>query len=232
MKGKSMILKDVPPTATQPGEVEIEPVLAVAEGVRGLIFDCDGTLADTMALHYAAWEETFAALGLACPLEFLIRHNGKPTDRIVAQYNAEFGQRLDIERFAIDKERRAQARLDRARPLEPVAAVARRYHGFLPMAVVSGGTRANVERTLRAIGLCELFPVVLTADDGLPPKPAPDLLLEAARRLDVDPRDCQVFEDADAGLEAARRAGMWATDVRPVLGNAHGAWLIDERECD
>ena len=86
------------------------------------------------------------------------------------------------------------------------------------MAVVSGSNRANVERTLEAIGLRELFPVVLTADDGLPPKPAPDLFLEAARRLGVDPRDCQVFEDADAGLDAARRAGMLATDVRSVLG--------------
>ena len=191
--------------------------LDVPSWVRGLIFDCDGTLADTMALHYAAWEETFAAEGLACPLEFLIRHNGKPTDRIVAQYNVEFNQNLDVERFTADKERRAWARLDQARPLEPVAALARQYHGVLPMAVVSGGTCDNVERILRAIGLRDLFPVVLTADDGLPPKPAPDLFLEAARRLGVEPALCQAFEDADAGLEAARRAGMRATDVRLAL---------------
>ena len=189
----------------------------VPSWVRGLIFDCDGTLADTMALHYTAWEETFAAQGLACPLEFLIRHNGKPTDRIVAQYNVEFNQNLDVERFTADKERRAWARLDQARPLEPVAALARQYQGVLPMAVVSGGTRANVERILRAIGLWDLFPVVLTADDGLPPKPAPDLFLEAARRLGVEPRLCQAFEDADAGLEAIRRAGMLAIDVRLAL---------------
>ena len=194
-------------------------ILEVPSWIRGLIFDCDGTLADTMLLHYAAWEETFAAQGLACPLEFLIRHNGKPTDRIVAQYNVEFNQNLDVERFTADKERRAWARLDQARPLEPVAALARQYQGVLPMAVVSGGTRDNVERILRAIGLRDLFPVVLTADDGLLPKPAPDLFLEAARRLDMEPALCQVFEDADAGLEAARRAGMRATDVRPFWTN-------------
>ena len=194
------------------------PSLSVPAGVRGLIFDCDGTLADTLPLHYAAWEEAFATLGLHCPLEFLLRHNGKPTDVIVALYNAEFDQQIDIHQFTADKERRTYARLDRARPLEPVATLARRYHDRLPMAVVSGSNRANVERTLEAIGLRELFPVVLTADDGLPPKPAPDLFLEAALRLGVDPRDCQVFEDADAGLDAARRAGMLATDVRSVLG--------------
>lgn len=190
--------------------------LTVPAGIRGLIFDCDGTLADTLPLHYAAWEETFAMLGLPCPLEFLLQHNGQPTAVIVAQYNADFSQNIDVDQFTVDKERRTYARLDQARPLKP-AALARRYHGRLPMAVVSGSNRANVERTLRAIGLRELFAVVLTADDGLPPKPAPNLFLEAARRLGVEPRECQVFEDADAGLEAARCAGMLATDVRPAI---------------
>lgn len=193
------------------------PVLEVPCWIKGLIFDCDGTLADTMALHYAAWEDAFAALNLCCPLEFLIRHNGMPTDQIVLRYNAEFGQQVAVASFVADKDRRSQARMDQSRPLEPVATLARDYHGRLPMAVVSGGTRANVERTLQAIGLRDLFPVVLTADDGFPPKPAPDLFLEAARRLGVESGCCQVFEDADAGLEAARRAGMLATDVRPVV---------------
>jgi HAD superfamily hydrolase (TIGR01509 family) len=199
-------------------DVASAPVLVVPGEIRGLIFDCDGTLADTLPLHYVAWEETFAALGLPCPMEFLIQHNGKPTDLIVVLYNTVFGSSIDVERFTADKERRTYALLDRARPIESVAALARRYRGRLPMAVVSGSNRANVERTLRAIGMRELFQVVLTADDGLPPKPAPALFLEAARRLEVEPRQCQVFEDADAGLEAARRAGMLATDVRPFGG--------------
>ena len=211
-------LKDVPPTVTQPGGVEIKPVLAVPPWVQGLIFDCDGTVVDTLPLHYVAWEETFADLELTCPLAFLIRHNGKPTDRIVTLYNAEFGQSIDVQKFTADKERRTYILLEQARPLEPVATLARHHQGRLPMAVVSGSNRANVERALRAAGLRELFPVVLTADDGLPPKPAPDLFLEAARRLGVEPGLCQVFEDADSGLEAARCAGMRATDVRPFGG--------------
>ncbi|HRD66432.1 MAG TPA: HAD family phosphatase [Candidatus Competibacter sp.] len=194
------------------------PVLVVPDGIRGLIFDCDGTLADTLPLHYTAWEETFAELGLPCPMEFLIQHNGKPTDLIVTLYNVEFGRAIDVERFTMDKERRTLIRLDQARPIEPVAALVRRYRGRLPMAVVSGSNRINVERTLQAIGLREPFAAVLTADDGLPPKPAPELFLEAARRLGVAPRACQAFEDADSGLEAARRAGMLATDVRPFGG--------------
>ncbi|HRX70954.1 MAG: HAD family phosphatase [Candidatus Competibacteraceae bacterium] len=194
------------------------PEFDVPAWIRGLIFDCDGTLVDTLPLHYAAWEETFAEQGLSCPLEFLLRHNGKPTDLIVALYNAEFSQALDIEKFTENKERRTYALLDQARPLEPVAALARRYYGHLPMAVVSGSNHANVERALQAAGLWTLFHVALTADDGLPPKPAPDLFLEAARRLQVKPCYCQVFEDADSGLEAARCAGMLATDVRFIVG--------------
>ncbi|MCP5158231.1 MAG: HAD family phosphatase [Gammaproteobacteria bacterium] len=197
------------------------PMLEVPIWVRGLIFDCDGTLVNTLPLHYAAWEETFADRGLSCPLEFLLRHNGKPTDLIVALYNAEFGQAIDIEPFTKDKERRTYARLDLAQALEPIATLARCYHGHLPMAVVSGSNRANVERALQATGLHRLFPVTLTADDGLPPKPAPDLFLEAAQRIGVEPRYCQVFEDADSGLEAARCAGMLATDVRPMLGERY-----------
>ena len=199
-------------------EVDILPMLVVPDGIRGLIFDCDGTLVDSLPLHYAAWEETFAELGQSCPLDFLFRHNGKPTDRIVALYNAEFDCAIDVARFTEDKERRTYARLDQTPPMEPVAALARRYHGHLPMAVVSGSNRANVERALRAAGLHQLFSVMLTADDGLPPKPAPDLFLEAARCIGVEPGACQVFEDADSGLEAARCAGMLATDVRPFTG--------------
>lgn len=204
-------------------DVPSTSVIVVPDGVRGLIFDCDGTLADTLPLHYAAWEETFAERGLPCPMEFLIQHNGKPTHLIVALYNAAFDLTIDVERFTADKERRTYALLERAKPIAPVAMVVRRHAGRLPMAVVSGSNRANVERVLRAIDMHELFAAVLTADDGLPPKPAPALFLEAARRLGVEPHACQVFEDADSGLEAARRAGMLAIDVRLFGGGYRGS---------
>jgi len=93
----------------------------------------------------------------------------------------------------------------------------RRHHGKLPMAVVSGGRRDNVLLTLESLGLRRFFAVILTADDPIPPKPAPDLFLEAARRLEAAPGLCLVFEDGDMGLEAARLAGMRVTDVRRFL---------------
>lgn len=100
---------------------DFTPALEVPPWIQGLIFDCDGTLADSLPLHYAAWEEAFAALSLPCSLEFLLRHNGKPTDLIVTLYNAEFGQTINVAEFTADKERRTYARLGQVKPLAPAA---------------------------------------------------------------------------------------------------------------
>ena len=107
-----------------------------------------------------------------------------------------------------------QAHPSEFRPIQSVVDVALRYAGILPLAVASGSTRRNVDLELEAIGIPHLFTIILTADDDVRPKPAPDIFLEAARRMAVPAQFCQVFEDGDHGLEGARRAGMLATDVR------------------
>ena len=100
------------------------------------------------------------------------------------------------------------------KPIPEVIDVVESFRGKLPMAVASGGVREIVNLELEAMGIKELFKAILTADDHIKPKPAPDIFLEAARRLGVEPAYCQVFEDGDLGLEAARSAGMLATDIR------------------
>jgi beta-phosphoglucomutase-like phosphatase (HAD superfamily) len=192
-------------------------MIHVQPQVRGLIFDCDGTLADTMPTHWKAWHETFAAYGKTCPHAFLVRCMGIPSREIVRLYNAAFGENFDPRQFSAEKDRRSLAGLASVGPIVPVVEVVRRFRGKLPMAVASGGIRMNVETALAAIGLADCFETILTADDDVPPKPSPAIFVEAARRLGVDPADCQVFEDGDAGLEAACKAGMIATDIRPYL---------------
>ena len=193
--------------------------LSVAAGVHALIFDCDGTLADSLPLHFEVWQESFEELGLQCPLEFLYEMSGVPTLQTVVLYNERFGTQVDPHSFARDKEARATRRLHGVQGFSETVELARVHHGKLPMAVVSGGIREHVTTTLAALGIQELFETLLTASDPFAPKPAPDLFLEAARRLGTAPERCQVFEDADKGLQAARAAGMVATDVRPFLQN-------------
>ena len=184
---------------------------------KGLIFDCDGTLADTMPLHMEAWCETFADYGEECPYEFVNRLKGTPAEKIVAMFNQKFGRKINPIKFALDKNRRSRKKLRQAKPIDPVIKIVRNYRGKLPMAVASGGTRRNVLLTLEVIGLKDDFVTVITSDDKLRSKPAPDIFIEAARRMKVEPTYCQVFEDGDVGLQAARVAGMIATDVRPYI---------------
>jgi HAD superfamily hydrolase (TIGR01509 family) len=195
--------------------------IPVASDIEGLIFDCDGTLADTMPIHIAAWCDSFAARGITCPEDFIQSVTGMPAEKIVAVFNQRYHHHIDALAFAAEKNRRARERLSEAAPIDPVVDIVRRYRGILPMAVASGGTRDNVLLTLDVLGLLDCFETIITADDPIKPKPDPDIFLEAARRMKVKPIHCQVFEDGDAGLEAARMAGMVATDIRPFVGRGN-----------
>jgi HAD superfamily hydrolase (TIGR01509 family) len=196
----------------------VPKAIPVADGVRGLIFDCDGTLADTMPYHMEGWRHAFAGTGVRVPEAWLESLRGTPEKRVVTLANERFGLALDPAATVAAKHRVYRRLLVGVRPIEPVAAVVRAHRGQLPMAIASGGTREDVHTILERLGLADAFAVVLTADDDdIEHKPSPQIFLEAARRMGVEPAACQVFEDGDIGLEAARRAGMTATDVRPYI---------------
>ena len=150
-----------------------DPII-ISPDTRGLIFDCDGTLADTMPLHMEAWCQTFADYGEECPYTFVNRLKGTPAEKIVTMFNQKFGRQINPIKFAHDKNRRSRKKLRQAKPIDTVIKIVRDYHGKLPMAVASGGTRRNVFLTLEVIGLKDYFVAVITADDKLKSKPAPD----------------------------------------------------------
>lgn len=192
-------------------------IISIPPHIRALLFDLDGTLVDTMPLHWQAWLETLHAYGIEISQEFISAYRGATVTDIVAAVSRATGKTIDMATFVPRKQGRFRELLPGVQEIALVADVARAQHGHLPMAIVSGGCRRNVMASLEATGLTQYFPVVLTSDDPFPGKPAPDLFLEAARRLGVPPTVCQVFEDGDLGLDAARAAGMLATDVRPFL---------------
>lgn len=188
----------------------------VPAGIAGLIFDCDGTLADTMPAHFRAWTEMLAPFGIPFPEERFYAMGGMPTDRIIRALAADAGvEVVDVEAMTDEKESLFVQHIDGVAPIVPVVEIAAANRGRLPMAVASGGYRAVVGRTIERLGLSDWFKAMVTAEDTERHKPEPDVFLEAARRLEVAPHACAVFEDTDLGLEAARRAGMLAVDVRP-----------------
>jgi beta-phosphoglucomutase-like phosphatase (HAD superfamily) len=187
---------------------------APLDAYGALLFDCDGTLADTMPTHYEAWRETLAPLRVDFPRDRYMALAGMPTRRILALLAEEQGVPLDFDALLPAKEEAFLKRLRDVRPIAPVVEAARVRRGKTPMAVVSGGVRVAVERTLTGLGILEWFVAVVTAEDTAEGKPEPAPFLLAAKKTDVAPSRCLVFEDGDLGLESARRAGMDAVDVR------------------
>lgn len=185
--------------------------------IRGLIFDCDGTLADTMPAHFRAWTATLSRYGLNFSEERFYEWGGVPSYRIVTLLAQEQGIAVHAHSVSLEKEQAFLQHLEAVKPIDPVVDIAREHRGRLPMAVASGGPRMVVSRVLTQLGIIDWFAAVITSEDTVRHKPEPDVFLEAARRLGVEPAGCVVYEDTDIGLEAARRAGMRGIDVRELI---------------
>ena len=181
---------------------------------KAIIFDCDGTLIDSMPVHFVAWHETMERYGISFPEERFYSLGGVPSHRIIEMLASEQEINLDAVSVAHEKERAFLDRVHLLVPIQAVVEIVRRYRGVKPMAVASGGFRPIIEQQLRQVEMHDWFDTIVTAEDTERHKPEPDVFLEAARRLGVAADECVVFEDADLGVEAARRAGMPCIDVR------------------
>jgi len=178
------------------------------------LFDCDGTLADTMPLHYRAWQRVLADHGTSITEDFFYGLGGMPTRSMFELLRDAHELRIADMDAAIElKEQYFSALIHEVKPIVPVLDFARLHAGKVPLAVVSGGLRKYVELTLDALGIQSLFATVVCVEDCLRAKPFPDPFLEAARRLDVSVGDCLVFEDSPLGVEAAAAAGMQSVFV-------------------
>jgi HAD superfamily hydrolase (TIGR01509 family) len=179
-------------------------------GFNGVIFDCDGTLVDSMPAHFEAWCEALALYGAGGVFkeDVFFAMGGRPTLDIVVELNDEYDLRLDPAAVAFAKREAFLKKLPTVTLIEEVANFAESLRGKVPMAIATGGSRMVIEKTLKVVGISDWFDEVVTADDVAEGKPAPDIFLRAAELLGVDPTQCLALEDAPAGILAAQRAGM------------------------
>ena len=174
----------------------------------GYIFDCDGTIADTMPLHYRAWTKAMKDFGGIFPEDLFYSWGGRPTTTIVGLLNEKFGLTMDIDRTVRRKEDYYLEMIPEVTPIKEVLAIAQKMHGIVPMAIASGGHHELVDATLNALGITKMFQAIICAEDYVNGKPAPDPFLVAAERIGVAAPECIVFEDSPTGIEAAKAAGM------------------------
>ena len=189
--------------------------LKLPEGdFRAYLFDCDGTIADSMPPHYNAWTEVLAEWNCVYEEDLFYSWGGKPVRKIIADLNKIHGLQMPIEDLATRKEGLYLAQIPQLKAIPEVMEFIEAEHGRIPFAVVSGSTRDSV---VGVLGLLDKFDIIVSADDYKHGKPAPDGYLLAAARLGVAPADCLVFEDTEMGIEAATAAGMVSVKVATSL---------------
>jgi beta-phosphoglucomutase family hydrolase len=183
--------------------------LTVPKGdFKAYLFDCDGTVADSMPLHYIAWKKALAECGCPFDEELFYSWGGVPPIEIVTSLNKMHGLNMPVVETADRKENYYFDQLPQLKAVAEVLEHVDAQYGKIPFGIVSGSTRESVVNSLKTLGLLEKFDTIVASEDYKRSKPAPDAFLLAAKRLGVQPDACLVFEDADIGIQAATAAGM------------------------
>ena len=194
-------------------------MIQIPSHIRGLIFALDGTLADNMPIHLAAWKLAGSNLGVEITDEMITSRSGMATFKIVSLLNEAYGWDLDP---AFTKKTKDMAYHELKpqiglKPIQAVLDIAQAYRGKLPMSVGTGSTRPNAEETLISLGILGWFDAIVTADDVKKHKPSPETFLKCVERMGVAPEHCLVFEDSPFGIQAAKTGGMEVIHVDEIL---------------
>ena len=187
--------------------------LKINPNAKGLIFDLDGTLADTMPIHFIAWKNASAQYGIEFTPELFEKLAGIPLYPTVEKLNQIFGTRMDPKEMGDSKEAEFENNMHLTPEIKVVTDLVRANHGKIPMAVGTGGTRRLALKTLEIIGLTGYFEIMVTSEDVTHYKPHPETFLKCAEQMGVAPEDCEVYEDGLLGIQAAQTAGMMVVDV-------------------
>jgi HAD superfamily hydrolase (TIGR01509 family) len=182
---------------------------------QAYLFDCDGTIADSMPLHYVAWKSALVEWNCEFPEDLFYAWGGLPVAKIISLLNEKHGLDIPVEKLARKKEELYFASLPHLKAVPEVLEHIDSQYGRIPFAVVSGSTRDSVTASLRSLRLLEKFETLVCAGDYKKGKPDPEAFLTAALRLGVEPASCLVFEDTEMGIAAATAASMASVKVPP-----------------
>lgn len=192
--------------------------IPVSSNAKALIFDIDGTLADTMQTHFSAYRKVLGAYGVDFGYDLFMSIAGTPVIPQMHLIKEMFQPaNFDPEKVAAQKEDEYIKTINTTKPIKKVFDVFNSFNTKMPVACGTGADKRIAVSTLKALGIYEKVPVLVTCDDVLHGKPAPDTFLQCAKLLGVEPQYCQVFEDGNAGIEAAKNAGMMVVNVLDYL---------------
>ncbi len=180
---------------------------------KAYLFDCDGTVADSMPLHYVAWSRALSEWNCEFSEELFYAWGGMPVAEIISTLNKQHGLHMPVDRVARRKEELYFEILPQLKAVPEVLEQIEASHGRIPLAVVSGSTRDSVTASLEALKILDRFETLVCAGDYRRSKPDPEPFLVAAARLGVAPENCLVFEDTDMGIQAATAAGMASVKI-------------------
>lgn len=186
-----------------------------AGSFQAYLFDCDGTIVDSMPLHYVAWKKALAEWNCTFDEKLFYAWGGTPVAEIISALNESQGLSMPVEAVSTRKENLYLASLAQLTAVPEVVEHIDDQHGKIPFAVVSGSTRESVTASLTALNLLDKFDTLVCAGEYQKSKPDPEAFLLAAAKLGVAPAGCLVFEDTDLGIQAAKAAGMAAVKVPP-----------------
>ncbi len=198
--------------------------IVVQPEAKGLIFDLDGTLSDSLPVHLATWNLVGEKYGFEFDPQIVVEMTGRPTIEFAQRVVDQYGLSADPYEIVRMKQTAFWDMAHLLQPIDEVVSIVKKYYGILPMSVGTGAGRKSAEVQLKTLDILKYFDAVVTAEDVTRHKPQPETFLECARLMGVEPHSCQVFEDGDLGISAAQKAGMMITDVRPFIN--YGEWIL------
>ena len=188
-------------------------MIKIPQQAKALIFDLDGTIANTMPNHFISWRKAVIPYGIDFNAKLFMELTGMPRTATIEKLNEMFGTKMNPDKVGKVKEDHFKTLVNLTEEIEIVTDVIRKYHTILPMSIGTGSTKNGAKKTLEVIKMESYFEIVITADDIINHKPHPETFLKCAELMCVKPQDCVVFEDGILGMNAAEEAGMMVIDV-------------------